>query len=95
MANYMAMKHFITAVKDTLPTVKTKDGKEKPFPNYSLAKRLRALGIEITTQGIDNYMKGTKSARLDVICALQELSGLTWGEVGKLLKRDSKANPEI
>jgi hypothetical protein len=91
MDNHMTMKHFITAVKATLPTVKCKEG-TKAFPNYSLAKRLRALGIEITTQGIDNYMKGTKSARLDVICALQELSGLSWAEVGKLLKKDSRAS---
>lgn len=86
----MTMKHFIEAVKKTLPTRLVK-GEIKLYPHYSLAKRLRALGIEITTQGIDNYANGTKSARLDVICALQELSGLSWSEVGKLLKKDSKA----
>lgn len=92
MVNPMAMKHLIDAVKKTLPNRTLKDGEVKPYPNYGLAKRLRALGVEITTQGIDNYAKGTKSARLDVICALQELSGLSWSEVGKLIKKDSKSN---
>ena len=91
------MKNLITAVKKTLPTRKVKDkGKETfkdmPYSNYSLAKRLNALGIQITTQGLDNYESGTKSARLDVICALQELSGLSWAEVGKLLKKDANAS---
>lgn len=79
----------MTAVKHTLPTRKDKDGATKPYSNYSLSKRLRALGVEITPQGLDNYDKGTKSARLDVICALQELSGINWPEIGKLLKKDA------
>ncbi len=87
----MAMKNLIEAVKKTLPTRKDKDGNVKPYPNYSLAKRLKALGVEVTAQGLDNYAKGTKSARLDVICALQELSGLSWQEVGKLIKKDAKS----
>lgn len=84
----MAMKHLLAAVKKTLPTRKTKKG-ERPYPNYSLSKRLKALGVDITTQGLDNYENGTKSARLDVICGLQELSGIPWPEIGKLLKKDA------
>lgn len=87
----MAMKNLLNAVKQTLPTRKDKDGQEKLYSNYGLSKRLRALGVEITTQGLDNYETGTKSARLDVICGLQELSGLSWAEVGKLLKKDARS----
>ena len=42
--------------------------------NYGISKELRALGIEVTTQGIDHYSKaGSRSMRLDVLGGLYRL----------------------
>lgn len=79
------MKHVIEAVKATLPETKT----GKPIRNYSLSKRLRAIGCDITPQGLDQYEKGTKSVKIDVLLALQKLSGIPLNQFWKLLERDS------
>lgn len=61
----------------------------KPASNYNVAKRLRAMGVDITTQGIDQYDKGqARSMRLDVLIGLKELSGLNWEKFGKLLEEE-------
>jgi hypothetical protein len=61
--------------------------KERGLTNYGVAKALRSIGVEITTQGIDHYEKGkAKSMRLDVLCGLKRLLGVRWEAVGKLLE---------
>lgn len=57
--------------------------------NYGLSKTLRKEGVEVTTQGIDGYFKKqSKSMRLDVLCGLRKLSGVSWAEFGKWLDND-------
>lgn len=85
MSNNKRMKHVIEAVKDTLP--KTKSGKS--IRNYSLSKRLKALGCDITPQGLDQYEDGTKSVKIDVLIALQKLSGIPLVQFWKILEKDS------
>lgn len=59
--------------------------------NYGLMKRLRELGVEVTTQGIDGYERETaRSMRFDVLSGLRKISGLTWGEFGDLIDAESK-----
>jgi hypothetical protein len=63
--------------------------KERGLTNYGVAKQLRSLGVEITTQGIDQYDKGkARSMRLDVLCGLKRLLGARWEAVGKLLEEE-------
>jgi hypothetical protein len=63
--------------------------KERGLTNYGVAKALRALGVEITTQGIDHYEKGkAKAMRLDVLCGLKALLGARWETVGRLLEEE-------
>lgn len=70
----MSMK-LIKNIKDTTD-----------LKNYGIMKKLRELGIEVTTQGIDGYEKVTaRSTRLDVLCGLRKISGLNWDKFGKLL----------
>lgn len=61
----------------------------KVASNYNVAKRLREIGIEITTQGIDQYDKEqARSMRLDVLVGLKRLSGLNWEKFGKMLEEE-------
>lgn len=55
--------------------------------DYSLSKELRSrFQIEITIPGINGYSKPeSKSMRLDVLCGLRKLSGVSWSEFGKWL----------
>ena len=84
MSKKERMKSIIAAVKETLP--KTKSGQS--IRNYSLSKRLRALGVEITPQGLDQYEKGTYSVKIDVLIGLQRLSGIPLPQFWKLLEKD-------
>lgn len=75
--NYMGM-NLIKKVRDS-----------KQLKNYGIMKALRELGIEITTQGVDGYEKPTaKSMRLDVLCGLRRITGLSWVAFGKLLDEE-------
>lgn len=57
--------------------------------NYGISKNIRELGIPITTQGIDSYEKeSAKSMRLDVLCALRQISGKDWEIFGEMLDRE-------
>ncbi len=57
--------------------------------NYGIQKALRAVGCDITTQGIDSYERETaRSMRLDVLVGLKEVSGLNWEQLGKLLSEE-------
>jgi hypothetical protein len=63
--------------------------KTKGLTNYGLSKKLRQIGVEITTQGVDQYDKGrARSMRLDVLLGFKELSGLSWDKFGKLLEEE-------
>jgi len=65
----------------------------KGLKNYGIMKHLRVLGVEVTTQGIDGYDKPTaKGMRLDVLCGLRKITGLSWQQFGKLL--DDEFNKE-
>jgi len=53
---------------------------------YSLAKELRANGVEITHQGVDNYNRSrARGLRLDVLAGIRKLSGLSWEEMGAMI----------
>ncbi len=61
--------------------------KKQELTNYGVAKELRKIGVEVTTQGIDQYDKGAaRSMRFDVLLGLRKLSGLTWDQFGKMLE---------
>lgn len=61
--------------------------KDKKLTNYGVAKELRAIGVDITTQGVDQYDKGkARSMRFDVLIGLRKLSGLSWQKVGEMLE---------
>lgn len=56
---------------------------------YGLAKELRANGVEITHQGVDNYNRSkARGLRLDVLAGLRKLSGLSWEEIGGLIDEE-------
>ena len=56
---------------------------------YGIAGTLENMGIKITTSGIDNYLRHPpRSMRLDVLCGLRKLSGLSWEEFGAELDSD-------
>lgn len=57
--------------------------------NYGIMKGLRGQGIEITTQGIDSYERpDARSMRLDVLCGLRKLAGVSWSQFGKWLDEE-------
>lgn len=61
----------------------------RQLTNYGIMKALRALGIEVTTQGVDSYEKPTaRSMRLDVLCGLRRIYGKNWNEFGKILDEE-------
>lgn len=63
--------------------------KIKGLTNYGVSKELRKLGVEVTTQGIDQYDKGkARSMRFDVLLGLQRLSGLPWEKFGRILEEE-------
>jgi hypothetical protein len=63
--------------------------KSKGYTNYGLAKALRALGVEITTQGIDAYEKPeARSMRIDVLLGLYDLAEISEKEFIKQLRNE-------
>lgn len=70
---------------DWIKKIQTKQG----LTNYGLAKALRNIGVEITTQGIDAYMKPeARSMRLDVLMGLFKLSQLSKDEFMNLILKE-------
>lgn len=68
---------------------KTKKKIGGDIKNYSIAKRLREMGVEITVQAIDQYDKTpAKSMRLDALCGLRRMSGMEWQDFGKWLDEE-------
>ena len=61
--------------------------RKRRITNYSLAKRLRARGVDVSIQGLDGYANA-RSMRLDVLCGLRAESGESWETFGKLLDQD-------
>lgn len=63
--------------------------RKKGLTNYGVAKTLRSMGVEITTQGVDQYDKGkARSMRLDVLVGLKRILEQDWSAVGKLLEEE-------
>lgn len=59
--------------------------------NYGIMKKLRDIGIEVTTQGIDGYEKDSaRSMRLDVLSGLRRISGVSWEEFGAWIDSEFK-----
>lgn len=58
--------------------------------NYSLSRDLREKhNVNITIPGIDGYDGDkAKSMRLDVLCGLRALTGLSWDEFGAKLDEE-------
>lgn len=57
--------------------------------SYGLWRALRRAGVEITQAGVDAYeRKPPRSMRLDVLCALKRISGMSWEELGKELEKE-------
>jgi len=51
----------------------------------TISRRLREdLSIDVSIQGVAQY-ENARSMRLDVLCGLRKLSGLSWSAIGKLL----------
>jgi hypothetical protein len=53
--------------------------------NYKLSKLLNSHGIEITPNGVQQYEVSAKGMRLEVLCVLRKLCGLSWEQFGKEL----------
>lgn len=55
--------------------------------NYGISPKMRdGPGVLITIQGLDAYDRDTaRSMRLDVLCGLRRITGLSWSEFGKWL----------
>lgn len=59
--------------------------------NYAISKELNQTGVQVTIPGIDAYERPTaRSMRLDVLCGLRGISGLTWNQFGKWLDEEFK-----
>lgn len=52
---------------------------------YGIAKAINRLGVSVTISGVDAYLanKKVKSMRLDILCAVRRLSGMSWEKFGQ------------
>lgn len=64
-----------------MPAIRKASG----LKSYGIAQALRAMGIDITTTGLVAYDEIKSSMRLDVLCGLYILSGLTPDQFIQLL----------
>jgi hypothetical protein len=53
--------------------------------NYKLAKLLNKHGVDITPNGVTQYEQSARGMRLEVLCALREISGWSWDRIGQEL----------
>lgn len=53
--------------------------------NYKLSKLLNSHGIDITPNGVQQYETSAKGMRLEVLCVMRKLSGISWEAFGKEL----------
>lgn len=63
----------------------------KGLTNYGLARDLRKMGVEVTTTGINGYMKGVSRVRIDVLCGLVKMLGGNWSRAGELIEKGLNA----
>lgn len=69
----------------------------KGLKNYGIVKELRNRGVDITIPGVDHYDKtSARSMRLEVLCGLREIAGVSWNEFGKWLDEEfwDKSKPQ-
>lgn len=59
--------------------------------NYKLAKLLNKHGVDITPNGVTQYETSARGMRLEVLCALREISGWSWDRIGEELDREFSA----
>lgn len=76
------MKALENQPMKTLETIRNKLG----LSDYKMSQRLG-----LTQPGYIHTERKGKSLRIDVLCKLQRISGLTWAELGKMLERDALA----
>lgn len=69
-----------------LEKIRTKTG----LTNYAISPKMRdGPKVAITIQGLDAYDRETaRSMRLDVLCGLRKVAGVSWSEFGKWLDEE-------